>query len=286
MITPKVKFKYAPKKDLISTLVIHQCRNYKQVYVHMHNRTELAVVTTEAELSVFNNGNRQAVKAPCLILHRSGSYHNVEMVKCGGEGYSCTNIFFDEHYAQQIPESLLHSSTLMTDDCLIVEINEEQTEYFQIYLELLEKENTSLEKKLLLLLIILDETNRLVQNKPHVRLNNPNNYIFEVAHYILHHYDEPLTTGEIAAKFHVSVSKINTDFLRITNQTLKEFCTNLRLEHSMDLLTTQDYPIAEVAYRCGFSSESYFIQTFQRHIGTTPNSYRKKFKRQDEQIHS
>ena len=155
----------------------------------------------------------------------------------------------------------------------------EQCGAVERYAELLEEggETPDPERGLFLLMLILGEVHRLLPLTAPIRLNTPNDYIFDVVQYLVQHFNESLTTGEIAAKFHVSVSKINADFHRITNQTLKEFYNHLRSARAEDLLLSDaDALISDIAYRCGFSSESYFIQSFQKSAGMTPNAYRKK----------
>jgi len=273
------QFRYSSKKSPISVQRITQRLNYIHKDAHMHHLTELLLVASHSQGEIFNNGSRQKISTPALILHRAGSYHYIDTFDSTEEGYICHCIYFNEQFVKQIPESLLHSDRLLCDDCLILELTPSQCREIERYVELLEEggEDPDPERSLFLLMLILGEAHRLLPNTAPIRLNTPNDYIFDVVQYLVQHFNESLTTGEIAAKFHVSVSKINTDFHRITNQTLKEFHHHLRIARAEDLLIAQpDAPIADIAYRCGFSSESYFIQSFQKSAGITPNAYRKK----------
>lgn len=273
------QFRYSPQKSPISVKKITKRLNYTHKDAHMHHITELLLVSSHSNGVLFNNGNRQELTTPALILHRAGSYHYIDTSDSEEEGYSCHCIYFNEQFVKQIPENLLHSDRLLSDDCLIIELNAEECARLETYAELLEEDGDTPdpEKGLFLLLLILNEAYRLLSERVPYRLNTPNNYIFDVVQYLIQHFNEPLTTNQIADLFHVSVSKINTDFHRITNQSLKEFYNNLRILRATDLLMAKsDTPIVEIAYRCGFSSESYFIQSFQKSTGLTPNAYRKK----------
>ncbi len=275
------QFRYSPQKSPISIKKISQKLGYTHKAAHMHHLTELLLISSSSKGVLFNNGNRQEINTPALILHRAGSYHYIDTFDYKEEGYSCHCIYFNEQYVKQIPEGLLHSDCLLNDDCLIVELTHEECKRLETYTALLEEdgETPDPEKGLFILLLILNEFYRLLSKTPPYRLNTPNNYIFDVVQYLIGHFHEPLTTHQIAERFHVSVSKINADFHKITNQTLKEFYNHLRLVRATDLLLAQpDVPIAKIAYRCGFSSESYFIQSFQKNMGTTPNAYRKQKK--------
>lgn len=269
-------YRYTPKKAPISILHTHRQADYSRKYVHMHNHTEMLFITSHSDALVFNNGNRHAVRTPALIIHKAGSYHYTDSSSNGEDGYSSDCIFFDMKYLEQVPEGFLHSRELFHDDCMILSLTDAETVAFGEWIRLLYAQEGYHKKMLFLLLIILDEVVRLRRERQTVCLNNPDNYIFDVTQYLMTHFSEPLTTGQLAQQFHVSVSKINADFNRATNRTIKDFCQGLRLEQVCRMLSETDDPIAQIAYSCGFSSESYLIQAFRRHTGTTPSSYRKK----------
>ena len=44
------------------------------------------------------------------------------------------------------------------------------------------------------------------------------------------------------------------------------------------LLATTDYSLSVISHTCGFSSSSYFSQTFKKVAGVSPSSYRKTVK--------
>lgn len=270
------RYRYTPKKEPISILHTSRQSDYCKKYVHMHNHTEMLFITSRNDALVFNNGNRLKLQTPALIIHKAGSYHYTEAYATAGEGYSSDCIFFDMKYLEQIPEGFLHSRELFRDDCMVVPLTGEQKASFEEWLRLLHTQSGYHKKMLFLLLIILDEVVRILSDAATVRLNNPDNYIFDVTQYLITHFSESLTTAQLAQQFHVSISKINADFNRVTNRTIKDFCTALRLEQADRMLRETDAPISQIAYSCGFSSESYLIQAFRRHTGTTPNNYRKK----------
>lgn len=272
----EVSFRYAPKTELISVQKVSRARHYVHRHVHMHDHTELLLITSKGKVLIFNNGNRCEVQTPAVILHQAGSYHSTDTIEIHVEGYSSYCVFFDEQYVKQRAESFWYGDFLGSDQCLILELTAEQNAVLSHYAELLASAIGSNDKALLLLLLLLNETKEIVQTEDAIRLNNPNNYIFDVTKYLVEHFDEALTTGQIAGLFHVSVSKLNADFQRITNQTPKEFSSALRMGRAVELLRSHPrLQIAEIAYQCGFSGESYFIQCFQRRMGTTPNAYRK-----------
>ena len=47
-----------------------------------------------------------------------------------------------------------------------------------------------------------------------------------------------------------------------------------RLERAKELMQETDLPIADIALRSGFSSQSHFTTSFRRFVGVTPSSFR------------
>jgi len=59
----------------------------------------------------------------------------------------------------------------------------------------------------------------------------------------------------------------------ITNQTVKEFIRNIRLERAAQLLQKKAFTINEIAYMVGFREISYFRKCFKEKYGLTPTEY-------------
>jgi AraC-like DNA-binding protein/mannose-6-phosphate isomerase-like protein (cupin superfamily) len=58
-----------------------------------------------------------------------------------------------------------------------------------------------------------------------------------------------------------------------------DFVADLRLEHAASLLAATTDPIAEVAVRCGFSSQSYFTRCFTAAHAMSPRAFRHRAQR-------
>ena len=269
-------FRYTPKPESISVQKVECEQHYVHRHVHMHGHTEWLLITSRGRVLVFNNGNRREVTTPAVILHQAGSYHSTDSIVIGKEGYSSYCVFFNEQTVKQLPKSLLQSDLLFESQCLILELTDGQSAFLAHYAELLSYEKSGSEKGVLLLLLLLAETKEYLQKNIAIRLDTPNDYIFDVAQYLVEHFDKALRTRQIAEHFHVSVSKLTADFQKVTNQTPREFTFRLRMSRATELLCSHPkMQIAEIAYCCGFSGESYFIQCFQKKTGKTPNAYRR-----------
>jgi signal transduction histidine kinase/ligand-binding sensor domain-containing protein/DNA-binding response OmpR family regulator len=64
----------------------------------------------------------------------------------------------------------------------------------------------------------------------------------------------------------------------ITNLSLKQFILTLRMKTAEKQLETGKFTISEVAFGVGFSSPTYFSETFKKHFGITPTEYIRKKK--------
>jgi AraC-like DNA-binding protein len=58
---------------------------------------------------------------------------------------------------------------------------------------------------------------------------------------------------------------------------ITEYLQSLRLEKAQFLLKHSDIPIAKVAELVGISSQQYLSRLFHKHVGKTPQEYRRSY---------
>ena len=62
----------------------------------------------------------------------------------------------------------------------------------------------------------------------------------------------------------------------VTGMTPNDYIVSFKMDRAKLLLSDEScYPIAEVAYRVGYSDPIYFSHTFKKHVGVSPLQYRK-----------
>lgn len=93
--------------------------------------------------------------------------------------------------------------------------------------------------------------------------------------YIYRHYDEKINIDDIASSVHISRSRCFSLFRKYAKQSPINFVNEYRLTMAQHLLRNSRDSIAEVAFSCGFSHQSYFTELFTRKFGCTPLQYRK-----------
>ncbi|MBO5253398.1 MAG: helix-turn-helix transcriptional regulator [Clostridia bacterium] len=59
-------------------------------------------------------------------------------------------------------------------------------------------------------------------------------------------------------------------------KTLRDYIEEQRIKQAIDLLLTTNDSLTQIAFQCGFSSQSYFSYVFKRRMGKTPQQYAKE----------
>ena len=85
---------------------------------------------------------------------------------------------------------------------------------------------------------------------------------------------EPLRLRELAGAANMSAFHFLRAFKRLTGLAPHQYITSRRMLRAQLLLSTSDLPVAEVAFRVGFSNTSHFTAQFRKHSGATPANWR------------
>lgn len=94
--------------------------------------------------------------------------------------------------------------------------------------------------------------------------------------YLDEHYTENLSLDDLAQVTHVNKYYLSHEFSREYHISPINYLIRKRIEESKALLTSANYSISEISNILGFSSASYFSQSFRRLTNMTPAKYRKE----------
>ena len=94
----------------------------------------------------------------------------------------------------------------------------------------------------------------------------------EVISYIRNHYDEELTTTEIAKKMYMSRTTLSNLFAKYAGVGMNEYINSLRIKNVNKLLLS-DKSITEAAMESGFKSIRTFNHVYRKNMGMTPTEY-------------
>lgn len=89
------------------------------------------------------------------------------------------------------------------------------------------------------------------------------------------HLEEPLSALEIARQVKLSLRQVERLFLRHLGCTPGKYYMSVRLERARELLRHTNAPILDVALSTGFTSHSYFAQSYRTHFGCSPSEERR-----------
>jgi transcriptional regulator GlxA family with amidase domain len=100
-------------------------------------------------------------------------------------------------------------------------------------------------------------------------------------HWLEDHCDRDLTVDEIAAQAGMSTRTLNRRFREQTGTTPLQWLHRARVRRAQHLLETTPYPVERIATQTGFGSPTAFRERFRRVVGTSPQAYRRAFRRGD-----
>lgn len=93
--------------------------------------------------------------------------------------------------------------------------------------------------------------------------------------YIDTHYAQNITLDTLADITHINKYYLAHSFRSYMGKSPISYLTQKRISISTELLATTNLSIAQISSCTGFSSQSYFSQTFKKEMGISPQQYRK-----------
>jgi two-component system response regulator YesN len=101
------------------------------------------------------------------------------------------------------------------------------------------------------------------------------NLIRKAKEYLEHHYANPeLSLNEVAAQANLSASHFSVVFSQETDQTFKEYLTEIRINKAKELLRMTSLRSADIAYQVGYNDPHYFSSVFKKNTGLSPMEFR------------
>jgi len=86
--------------------------------------------------------------------------------------------------------------------------------------------------------------------------------------------NESFGASELANQMNLSRSQLHRKIHQVLDKSTTQYIREFRLEKAKDLLTHSDLTVAEISYRCGFNSATYFSSVFTHHFNMTPGQFR------------
>lgn len=92
--------------------------------------------------------------------------------------------------------------------------------------------------------------------------------------YIYSHIHDRITIHKLADYLGISESYLSKLFHKEMGVALSQYILDLKIEKAKNLLQFSEYSIVDIANYLSFSSQSHFIQVFQKKTGETPHRFR------------
>lgn len=155
--------------------------------------------------------------------------------------------------------------------------------YFNSMLFELERKETGYQEICKDMLDILTIRLQRLTNSPFEIMvsQRPNRECAKIKRYIDSNYQDNITLDSLAAMAHLNKYYFVHTFTKCYGLPPINYLNERRIEVSKALLASTDHCIAEIAQLSGFSSQSYFAQSFKKSSGMTAGAYRKLVKRKD-----
>jgi len=88
--------------------------------------------------------------------------------------------------------------------------------------------------------------------------------------------NEQFGVSELAEAMHMSRSNLLRKVKKLTNLSVSQLISQVRLKQAMELLRKSSLNVSEVSLKVGFGSTSYFIKCFREHYGYPPGEVGKR----------
>jgi AraC-like DNA-binding protein len=88
-------------------------------------------------------------------------------------------------------------------------------------------------------------------------------------------YYEDISTKQMAELLHLTESSFCRFFQKHSQKPFKQYLNEYRIMKSCKLLKNTSESVENIAYQCGFNSQSFFNKTFKKELGVSPLYYRK-----------
>ncbi len=158
---------------------------------------------------------------------------------------------------------------------------EDTGEIRRIFLSLCEHYGTGtpesevlLQSLIMQLVYLLYQHSTALQQKYKPKTNN-HQIIEDTLAYISSNLTSDLSLEYLSEKAGFSPIYFHKFFKASTGRTPHRYVEEQRIQKSIELLTSTDMTLTQIAYECGFSSQSYFSYAFKKIMKRTPREYAK-----------
>ena len=254
--------------DIVSAGIYNAQLVYKSRVVTPNRKTvmfEIELPIEDGGISYINDSSHQ-ISENTVICAKPGEVRHTKLP------FSCyyVHIIVKEGGLFDILSSLPDYIELENTN----EIRELFTAFCECYDSRTKTEDVLAQSLLLRLIYTLDKAAESAK-RSYKQKNSNRRVIEETILYIKEYLSDDLTLDTLSEKFNFSKIYFHKLFKASTGKNLREYIEEQRIKKAIELLTSTDKTLTQIAYECGFSSQSYFSYAFRRKMGVPPREYAK-----------
>lgn len=136
-------------------------------------------------------------------------------------------------------------------------------------------EQSILMQSLLLKLIYILRRESTERIASYIPKSGNRSVIEQTVSYIRDNPTADLSLQALASKAKFSPVYFHKLFKASTGKTLHEYVEEQKIKKAIDIMVSTDLTLTQIAYECGFSSQSYFNSAFKKKMNLTPREYEK-----------
>ncbi|MEH7011574.1 AraC family transcriptional regulator [Neobacillus niacini] len=235
---------------------------------HTHHFTELLYITKGKGNFVYSNKEVPIKEHDLIVINpniehteKSGPDHPLEYIALGIQGLAFSSpddsglqvTFFNYKQEQKVYLSYLHE--------LIEEVESQKEDYELIIQNILE-------------ILLLKMMRKKAFNMEKTSSEKISKDVAFIKNYIKQHFREEINLDTLAEVGHINKYYLAHSFKKAFGVSPIEYLIQTRIRESKILLETTNYPISNISTFIGFSSQSFFAQSFKRVTNLSPSQYR------------
>lgn len=212
-----------------------------------------------------------------------------DMVICGKPGaVRHTRFPFKCYYIHMIlREGTLYDTLMELPDILETE---KRAVYQDIFENLCKYYDTAMEsdqimlQSLILKLIYTLSKDAKKYTRQEKKKRNIDLTVEKALNYIRENLTEDLSLEKMAQISNLSPIHFHKCFKASVGKTLRDYVEEQRIKKAANLLIATELSLTDIAFECGFSSQSYFSYVFKRRMQVTPREYAQELQKQYEKM--
>lgn len=246
-------------------------------YISLHWHPEVEIIYIDnGSLLLFVNEKKYIMKENDVMLVNPYELHGMTMIdECIWHA-----IVFNPRLIYGFDDSIIKSKYFKNSPFHNL-LLQDSTKYYLKEILAIDKSNNNYELKIIKnLLSLYDEIYQNIDDNLLTSSSAINNLkVKRLIDFINENYNNKIKIDDVAHKLGICRSEVCKLFRDELHTTFTEYISKLRIEHAIELLNSSEANITQISEFVGFSSPSYFTETFKKFFNISPLEYKNQNKK-------